>query len=151
MAALFTPAEIEAARERRAELEQKQAEREQNLKLQAERQRRIDALPGLRRKTAGAEHMFINRALEAIERVAGDANKVEWPKVESAAAREAITEHGQSPESVIRAICGLSPERTNEKGHQRVADWVADWVASVAPKYLQQYEAKKRPQRGLDR
>ena len=68
VAELFTPEEIEAARERRAELERVQADRERNLELLAERQRRIDALPGLRRKTAGAEHTFVNHALEAIER-----------------------------------------------------------------------------------
>ena len=43
------------------------------------------------------------------------------------------------PDSVVRAICELSPARANEKGHQKVADW----VDSVAPKYLQQYEAKR--------
>ena len=147
VAELFTPAEIEAARERRAELEREQAERERNLALLAERQRRIDALPGLRRKTAGAEHTFVNHALEAIERAGGDPAKVEWPKVERAAAREAISEHGQSPDSVARAICTLSPARANEKGHQKVADW----VASVAPKYQQQYETKRGQQRGLER
>ena len=139
VAELFTPEEIEAARARRAELVRQEAERARNLELLAERQRRIDALPGLRRKTAGAEHTFVNHALEAIERAGGNAGKVEWPKVEGAAAREAISEHGQSPDSVVRAICELSPARANEKGHQKVADW----VDSVAPKYLQQYEAKR--------
>ena len=147
MAELFTPEEIEAARERRAEVERQEAERARSLELLAERQQRIDALPGLRRKTAGAEHTFVNHALEAIERSGGDPDKVDWPKVEGAAAREAISEHGQSPESVTRAICELSPARVNEKGHQKVADW----VASVAPKYQQQYEAQMEQRRGLER
>ena len=147
VAELFTPAEIEAARERRAELERQEAERARSLELLAERLRRIDALPGLRRKTAGAEHTFVNHALAAIERSGGDPDKVDWPKVEGAAAREAISERGQSPESVTRAICELSPARANEKGHQKVADW----VDSVAPKYQQQYEAQMEQRRGLER
>lgn len=147
VAELFTPAEIEAARERRAELEREQAERERNLELLAERQRRIDALHGLRRTTAGAEHTFVNHALEAIARAGGDAAKVEWPKVEGATAHEAISLHGQSPESVTRAICDLSPIRVNETSHQKVADW----VISVAPEYQQQYESKRGQKRGLER
>ena len=45
---LFTPAEIEAARERRAALERTQAAHERDLELQAERQRRMDMQKWLR-------------------------------------------------------------------------------------------------------
>ena len=147
VAELFTPAEIEAARERRAELERVQAERERNLELLAERQRRIDALPGLRRKTAGAEHTFVNHALEAIERAGGDVDKVEWNKVEGAAAREAVSKNGQSHQSAARAICELSPHRANPASHPKVEAWAKE----RAPMWQKEYEAQREQRRGLER
>lgn len=147
VAELFTPEEIEAARERRAELERVEAERERNLELLAERQRRIDALPGLRRKTAGAEHTFVNHALEAIERAGGDADKVEWNKVEGAAAREAVGKHGQSPQSAARAICELSPHRANPASHPKVEAWAKE----RGPVWQQEYEAQRGRNQGMER
>ena len=144
---LFTPAEIEAARERRAALERTQAAHERDLELQAEKQRRIDALPELRQKTAGAEHTFVNHALEAIKRAEGDLTKVEWVKVEATAVLDSIAEHGQSKESVTRAICALSPERANIDGHAKVAQD----IAAIAPKLQHHYEVKRGEKRGLER
>ena len=95
----------------------------------------------------GAARTFVNHALVAIERAGGDPTKVEWPKVEGAAAREAISQNGQSPQSVTRAICELSPARVNKAGHAKVAEW----VASVAPKYLQQHETQRGKGKSLER
>jgi len=148
VAELFTPAEIEAARERRAELEREQAARERNLELLTEKQRRIDALPGLRHKTAGAEHTFVNHAMKAIERAGGDPDKVEWNKVEGAAAREAVSKNGQSYQSAARAICELSPHRANPASHPKVEAWAKE----RAPIWQKEYEElrKQRPQLGND-
>ena len=147
VAELFTPAEIEAARERRTELEREQAERERNFELLAERQRRIDALPGLQRKTAGAEHTFVNHALEAIARAGGDSDQVEWVKVEATAVRDSIAHHGQTPDAVTRAICALSPVRASAEGHGKVAHD----IAAMAPELQRHYEVKRGQQRGLER
>ena len=95
----------------------------------------------------GAARTFVNHALAAIEQAGGDPTKVEWPKVEGAAAREAISQNGQSPQSVTRAICELSPARVNKAGHAKVAEW----VDSVAPKYQQQYKAERGRSKGLER
>ena len=145
---LFTPDEIEWARERRnAELEAERLAAEKaaaEAVLAEERQRRIDALPGLRRATVGAEHTFVNHALEAIELAGGDADKVEWNKVEGAAAREAIRENGQSPESVARAICEYSPNRASLESHAKATAW----VQQKAPAWEQEYEARRG--RGYD-
>lgn len=147
LAELFSPAEIAAARSRKAERDKAEAERKQLADRAAQKQKRIEDLPGLRRKSAGASHTFVEHALRAIEQAGGDPAKVEWPKVEGAAAREAISKHGQSPESVARAICELSPARVNKAGHAKVAEW----VASVAPKYEQQYKAERGSSKGLER
>ena len=147
MAGLFTPAEIAAARSRKAERDKAEAERKQQADRAEKKQERIEALPGLRRKTAGAAHTFVEHALAAIERASGDASKVEWAKVEGAAAREAISQHGQSPAAVTQAICDLSPMRVNPATHKKVADW----VESVAPKFQQLYAAQRGQQRGLER
>ena len=147
LAELFSPAEIAAARSRKAERDKAEAERKQLADRAVQKQKRIEALPGLRRKSAGASHTFVEHALRAIEQAGGDPAKVEWPKVEGAAAWEAISQHGQSPESVTRAICELSPARVNNATHVKVAEW----VASVAPKYEQQYKAERGRSKGLER
>lgn len=135
MAELFTPAEIEAARERRAELEREQAARKRNLELLTERQRRIDALPELRRKTAGAEHTFVNHALEAIERAGGDPDKVEWVKVEAVVVLESIRQRGQSPKLVSKAICRLSPMRANTEEHVKVSEDIAAFAYHLSKEH----------------
>lgn len=147
LAELFSPAEIAAARSRKAERDKAEAAQKQLAERAAQKQQRIDALPGLRAKTAGAAHTFVNRALAAIERAGGDPTKVEWPKVEGEAAREAISQNGQSPQSVTQAICELSPARANKASHAKVAEW----VKSVAPKYQQQYKAERSNSKGLER
>ena len=147
LAELFSPAEIAAARSRKAERDKAEAERKQLAARAAQKQKRIEALPGLRAKTVGAARTFVNHALAAIERASGDPSKVEWPKVEGAAAREAISQNGQSPQSVTRAICELSPARVSKAAHAKVAEW----VDSVAPKYQQQYKAKRGNSQGLER
>jgi hypothetical protein len=147
VANLFTPAEIERARARRAQQELKEAALAQQAAQEKEWQRRIDVLPGLRRKTAGAEHTFVNCALDAIGLAHGDPSKVEWHKVEGDVVRQAIGQHGQSPESVTQAICKLSPLRANKTEHNQVAAWVQD----NAPALQQQYEAQRAINRGLER
>ena len=147
LAELFSPAEIAAARSRKAERDKAEAAQKQLAERAAQKQQRIEALPGLRAKTAGAGHTFVNHALAAIERAGGDPTKVEWLKVEGAAALEAISKHGQSPQSVTKAICELSPARVSKASHAKVAEW----VDSVAPKYQQQYKAKRGHSQGPER
>ena len=102
---------------------------------------------GARNRQAGAEHTFVNHALEAIERAGGDANKVEWNKVEGAAAQEAVGKHGQSPQSAARAICELSPHRANPASHPKVEAWAKE----RGPVWQKEYEAHRGQRRGLER
>ena len=118
-------------------------------KLDAEKRRRIEALPGLERRTAGAARTFAQHAQAALAQAGGNVSRVEWTKVEGAAAREAISQHGQDPKKVARAICQHSPARANPSGHAKVLDWVQE----KAPDWQQQYKAQHghSKRQGLDR
>ena len=135
LAELFTPAEIAARKAERAKAQ-----------AQAEKEQRIEALPGLRAESVGPARTFVNHALAAIQRAGGDASQVEWGKVEGAAVHEAISKNGQKPAAVVRALAELSPNRVTPGSQKRLADE----VASLAPKYQQQYKAR-RAGRGLER
>lgn len=143
LAELFSPAEIAAARSRKAERDKAEAAQKQLAERAAKKQKRIEALPGLRRKTAGAAHTFVEHALRAIEQ-AGGPDKVEWPKVEGSAARESISQHGQDPQAVARAICEHSPIRTHPATHAKVTAWVQE----KAPAWQQHYEAQPGRSKG---
>ena len=113
-------------------------------KLSAEKSRRLAALPGLARRTAGAAHTFAQHAQAALAQAGGDASRVEWAKIEGAAAREAISQHGQEPRAVAQAICQHSPIRANPSTHAKVTAWVQE----KAPAWQQQYQAQPGHSRG---
>ena len=94
---------------------EKAAERE---KLDQERQRRVDDLVRVERKTAGASCTFAQHALEAIQKAGGDASKVHWPTVEKAAVMESITQHRQQPKDVLAAIVKYSPGMVEPAQHE---------------------------------
>jgi hypothetical protein len=74
-----------------------------------ERQRRVDQLPKLEQKSAGASLTLATHAIAALDLVNGDPAKVNWDQVERAAALEAIQLNHQSRESVLQAIVKHSP------------------------------------------
>lgn len=90
-------------------LKQERFEAEKIRQLDLERQRRIDDLVRVERKTAGAACLFARHALDAIKQASGDALLVDWGKVERAAAIESIGEHRQSSQDVFAAIVKHSP------------------------------------------
>lgn len=103
---------IELVREAAAKVEQIKQDRakvEKTKQLDQERQRRVDDLVRVERKTTGAACTFARHALDAITQVGGDALRVDWGKVERAAAIESIGEHRQSPQDVLAAIVKHSP------------------------------------------
>lgn len=115
-----------------------QQEGQRLAKLDTEKRRRIEALPGLERRTAGAAYTFVQHARAALAQAGGDASRVEWTKVEGAAAREAISQNGQEPKDVAQAICQHSPIRANQASHAKVTTWLQE----KAPAWQQQYEAQ---------
>lgn len=130
LAELFSPAEIAAARSRKAERDKAEAAQKQLAERAAQKQQRIDALPGLRAKTAGAAHTFVNRALAAIERAGGDPTRWSGPrwKVKRHARRSVKTDKAPVCDTGhLRAVAGAGQQgqpceggRVGEVGRTKV-------------------------------
>lgn len=125
IAQLFTPEEVKNAQQRK-----------QKELMGIEAQKRIDALESLFKQSAGAAHEFAANGLEAIKKAGGDASKVQWGKVEAATIRNAIGQHGQSPDSVVEAIQKHSPGRVNTADQEELRKT----VELFAPDLKKQYE-----------
>jgi len=118
---------------------EKAAERE---KLDQERQRRVDDLVRVERKTAGASCTFAQHALEAIQKAGGDASKVHWPTVEKAAVMESITQHRQQPKDVLAAIVKYSPGMVEPAQQEQARAFISTLAGKeiAAPKVGKQHE-----------
>ena len=92
---------------------------------QVEWRKRVDALPEVERKRAGAALTFAGHALAAIHEAGGDANRVDWAVVEMVAAEESLVENGQEPDRVVDAILLYSPGQVSQVQHERVRQMVA--------------------------
>jgi len=150
VASLFTLEQVEAALAAQAERQRQAAEAEaqrqaewaavqQRQTIEAEKQRRIDSLPKLVRKVAGAEATFVEHALDALLKASDDAEQVQWAKVEGSAGCEAMRDNGQEPIDVARAICELSPIRADPKTHAKVYEW----CERVGPELTQQWQHRR--------
>lgn len=114
---------------------EKAAERE---KLDQERQRRVDDLVRVERKTAGASCTFAQKALEAIQKADGKADAVDWPKVEQAAIVEAIRANGQKPDDVLAAVMKYSPGMVEPARQEQARAFVSQMVGcEIAPVKLE--------------
>jgi len=103
--------------QRRALAMQAKAMRTEN-RIEQERQRRVDALPDLFRRAAGAAHTFAIRALAAIRNAADRWRDVDWGKVEREAIHEATTEHRQTRRSALEAVLKHSPAQADKTPDQ---------------------------------
>lgn len=146
IAEMLTPDEIQALQARRQQREAEKARQAEKTRQEAaeaarkaaiakEADKRVQGIQKLLQR-GGAEHTFGVKAAAAMREAGGDASKVNWSSVEGAAIRESMGKHGQSAESVIKAITQHSPLRANPSSHQKVAEW----VNQKAPELRQQYE-----------
>ncbi|EQV74930.1 MobV family relaxase [Escherichia coli] len=117
---------------------QRAAERE---KLDQERQRRVDDLVRVERKTAGAACTFAQHALEAVQK-AGDASKVDWKAVEKAAIIESIAQHRQHPKDVLAAIVKYSPGMVEPARQEQARAFISTLAGKeiAAPKVGKQHD-----------
>lgn len=134
---LFTPAELEAARERRAKALEEQAKAEKAAVLAAEKARRIEAIPALVRNAVGTALTFLQHAIEYLKEP--EQTDKGWGRVEGAAIKEAMSQNGQEPKDVCRAICELSPLRITETSHRAVSDF----IDKHGPAYQAEFETKR--------
>lgn len=92
---------------------------------QVEWRRRVEALPEVERKRAGAALTFAGHALAAIQEAGGDASRVDWAAVEMVASEESLVNNGQEPDRVVAAILLYSPGQVSQVHHERVRQMVA--------------------------
>ena len=128
----------EAERAKQAEkARQEAAEAARRAEYAKEHDRRVQDIQKLLQR-GGAAHTFAVKAATALREAGGDASKVRWNTVEGDAIREAMGKHGQSAESVIKAITEHSPIRANPEKHATVVSW----VNKKAPELAQQYQER---------
>lgn len=108
-----------------ATMRRENAEQDAKAKLDAERQRRVDALPGIIRSKAGAVVTFAQHALEAIKAKAGSWRQVDWDGVGVRAIRESVEEHRQPPVEALEAVLRHSPA-TVDKSEQSIQLMLAE-------------------------
>jgi len=142
VAALFTPAELSTARERKrqqdAEKVREAVEAARQASVAAEVRRRVAAIPELLRRAAGAARTFAVKASEAL-RAVGNA-KVNWGAVEAETVAESIAKNGQSPESVVEALTSHSPGRADPASHQEVRRVVQKLAPELEAEYKQRQQ-----------
>lgn len=141
IAELFTPEEIRQAQERKQREINQVKEAQRVASIQAEAAKRIGEIQHVLRTSAGAEHTWATRAAEALRKAEGDPAKVDWKAVERRTIMESIGKHGQSPESVTKAVLSRSPLRADPSTHDAIRQEV-----QVNTKQLQEYYAKKQEQ-----
>ncbi len=128
MLELFTPEEMKAAGERRrqqAEIAQQQAvEAARRDDIASEREKRVEAIKKPTERLYGAANVYQEAAKEALRDAGGDANNVNWPKVDGDAAAKAIRDHGQKPDEVAEILRNRSPFLADTANHHRLESWI---------------------------
>lgn len=111
-------------------------------KLEVEKQRRVDALPGLLRTKAGAIVTFAQHAIAAIKERAGNWRQVDWKAVGDRAIKESVHEHRQPYSEAVEAVLRYSPAHAGvpEKAIQ----------ATLADVRKRAGEPEKRPEKARD-
>lgn len=107
---------------------------------------RVERLANLK-NTAGACYTFWENASEAIDVAnAGEtsAYEADWHQAEYATIRECIAEHGQSPESVVDALCQHSPGTVTKTRQAEVRAVVENLTPELQAQYVKAQGEKRR-------
>jgi hypothetical protein len=75
------------------------------------------------------------RAASALREAGGDASRVDWEAVERKTVIESIGRHGQSAESVTKAILAHSPLRADPDSHEQLRSTVKHNAPQLEAKY----------------
>ena len=118
-------------------------------KIEAEKKRRVDALPELLKRVAGAASTFAEKALAAIKEKAGDWVQVNWEAVEQASVREAVQQHNQPMRKAVEAILRYSPAQADKTPEQ--VKIILDHVETKQPKLKLNRPERPDPDRGFSR
>lgn len=147
VAGLFTLAEIDAARRRKAMVEAEAVQRAgeviERATIDEEAQRRADRLEGLLARSAGAVWIFANRALEALRAARNVVANVNWRVLHSAVIRECLYVN-HDPAIVARALVEHSPGCCDQMAQQAAVQEVRDYAGQSDVQ-----DARKPRTRGL--
>lgn len=158
VANMFTPEELKMAQERhrlqeaekakQAEItRQKAAEAARQAGIQQEFGKRVQGVQKLLQR-GGAEHTFGVRAASALREAGGDASRVDWEAVERKTVIESIGRHGQTAESVTKAILAHSPLRADPASHQEIQEAVTRAAPRLEAQYQQDREQRQERNSG---
>lgn len=148
VANMFTPEELKMAQERhrkqQAEKAKQAAEAARLAETRKEFDKRVQGVQKLLQR-GGAEHTFGVRAATALREADGNASKIDWEAVERKTVIESIGRHGQSAESVTKAILAHSPLRADPASHAQLRSTVQLNAPQLEAKY--QRERGQRQER----
>ena len=108
------------AQEQVKAIKAEKARAEHQAKIDKEKQRRIDDLVRVERKTAGASCTFARIALEALQKAGGDASRVDWLTVEKSTFEESVLRNKQEPKDVLAALLKHSPAMVDPQRLEKV-------------------------------
>lgn len=117
-------------------LEKQAAQIKRKREIAAEKRRRVDALPQLLTRSAGAALTFVEKALDAIREQEGDWKRVNWEAVEQASIREAVQQNRQTLSDAVQAVLERSPGQADKNPEEirLMLDQVAQEDATSSPK-----------------
>lgn len=148
IAQLFTQEEIKAAEMRRHQkieekarqvelARQKAADAAKAASIEAEATKRVQGIQKLL-QGGGATHTFGKKAAAALREANGDASKVDWKEIEVRVAHEAIGQHGQTLENVIKVLLEHSPACSNPDTHLMLRSAIQDIASGFKAQYEQE-------------
>ncbi|MBF8177619.1 MobV family relaxase [Herminiimonas contaminans] len=160
VAQLFTMEEVKVAQVRQY---QKDAEKARQTELarqkaavasmaksfEAETTKRVLNIQQLLRGGSGAAHTFGMKAAAAMRVANGDASKVDWIEIEVRVAHEAIGQHGQTPENVIKVLLEHSPACSDPETHLRLSSAIWDIELESKAMYEQESDRSNDPKNAM--
>ena len=140
VAELFSPEEIreaQARKQQQAEVARsKAAEVARVASIEAEAAKRVQGIQKLLQR-GGAEHTFGVQAAMALRKADDNASRVDWNAVETRVVIESMGRHGQSAESVTKALLAHSPARSDPSSHAQLRDTIELNAPQLEAKYQQ--------------
>lgn len=144
---MLTPVEIERLTERKriqeaekvrdVELTRaKAAEAVRVASIEVEVARRVDGIQKLLQR-GGAEHTFGVIAATALREAESNASRIDWTALEAKTVVQAIGRHGQSAESVTKALLEHSPARVDPASHDQLRRFIQKNTPQLETKYQQ--------------
>lgn len=147
---LFRPQEIANARARH---EQQMEIKKREQELENKRLDRARVLADKPIADSEAERIYILKAYAFIGAVKGNYDKVDWRGIEYDTLEEAVGNKGQSPESVMKALAKLSPERVTTDEVARMKAGIEKHAPEFQERYREQRQERRSHEqdRGLER